>query len=120
MLDRLRAVTTALSWAKPLALAGCLAGPLLFLADLADLFPVRQDSLMIPGLLLTTSCLLLLVGLSIFPGIPDRPKGWFSLSSLKIRLVRLAGNLLALVFLLFSLATLYDVARLVSAWLRSA
>lgn len=118
MLDRLRIVAGKMGWARLPALLVGLAGLFLFLADVVGLVPDSRDRLMIPGLLLTTCSLLLLVGLYTFPGIPDKPVG-FSFASLKAGLLRCIGSLLALVFLCFTLLSLFSIFRLLSAWLRS-
>lgn len=119
MLDWLRAAALALSWTRPLLLAGLAAGIFLFLAGPAGIFPGSQDRFMIPGLLLTSNCLLLLVGLTTFPGVPEKPNTRFSFVSIKIRLLRLMAGLLAILFLLTGAASLFFLLKMTSVWIRS-
>jgi len=93
-----------------------LAGTGLFTAELfLTVVPGSPDVLLIPCALLVLWSVVGYTGLSIFPAVPPDTAekiGW--LARLRLRLVRFLCFLLALVFVILTLAALYTSLRLIS------
>jgi len=93
----------------------------LFTAELfLTVVPGNPDVLLIPSALIVLWSVVGYTGLSIFPAVPPDTAekiGWPA--RLRLRLVRLGCYLLASVFALLTIATLYTTVRLIGTWLRA-